>query len=168
MAVPRAPPPAEAPPSPRLEPPSPNSEGLPAATFIHPRRPAQAPETSASSTAGPVGLGRRRPHHPTRPAGPRRGRSPDRANESRCASPAKATASPSSSIPASTAWPRSPSRSTRAACAGDGVLRPGRHRGLLARSGLGGELDLGRDFRSLRTTTADNLLAVKLTYWLGL
>jgi hypothetical protein len=31
-----------------------------------------------------------------------------------------------------------------------------------------GDFDLGRDFRSLRTTPADNLLAVKLSYWLGL
>jgi uncharacterized protein DUF5916 len=31
-----------------------------------------------------------------------------------------------------------------------------------------GNFDLGRDFRSLRTTPADNLLAVKLSYWLGL
>ena len=31
-----------------------------------------------------------------------------------------------------------------------------------------GDFDLGRDFRSLRTTAADNLLAVKLSYWLGL
>jgi hypothetical protein len=30
------------------------------------------------------------------------------------------------------------------------------------------DFDLGRDFRSLRTTPADNLLAVKLSYWLGL
>jgi len=31
-----------------------------------------------------------------------------------------------------------------------------------------GDFDLGRDFRSLRNTPADNLLAVKLNYWLGL
>ena len=31
-----------------------------------------------------------------------------------------------------------------------------------------GDFDLGRDFRSLLTTPADNLLAVKLSYWLGL
>ena len=31
-----------------------------------------------------------------------------------------------------------------------------------------GDFDLGRDVRSLRTTPADNLLAVKLSYWLGL
>jgi hypothetical protein len=31
-----------------------------------------------------------------------------------------------------------------------------------------GDFDLGRDFRSLRTAPADNLLAVKLSYWLGL
>jgi len=31
-----------------------------------------------------------------------------------------------------------------------------------------GDFDLGRDFKSLRTTPADNLLAVKLSYWLGL
>jgi hypothetical protein len=31
-----------------------------------------------------------------------------------------------------------------------------------------GDFDFGRDFRSLRTTPADNLLAVKLSYWLGL
>ena len=31
-----------------------------------------------------------------------------------------------------------------------------------------GDFDLGRDFRGLRTTPADNLLAVKLSYWLGL
>jgi uncharacterized protein DUF5916 len=31
-----------------------------------------------------------------------------------------------------------------------------------------GDFDLGRDFRSLRSTPADNLLAVKLSYWLGL
>jgi hypothetical protein len=31
-----------------------------------------------------------------------------------------------------------------------------------------GDFDFGRDFRSLRNTPADNLLAVKLSYWLGL
>jgi len=31
-----------------------------------------------------------------------------------------------------------------------------------------GDFDLGRDFRSLRTAPADNLLALKLTYWLGM
>ena len=31
-----------------------------------------------------------------------------------------------------------------------------------------GNFDFGRDWRSLRTTPADNLLAVKLSYWLGL
>ena len=31
-----------------------------------------------------------------------------------------------------------------------------------------GNFDLGRDWASLRTTPADNLLAVKLSYWLGL
>jgi hypothetical protein len=31
-----------------------------------------------------------------------------------------------------------------------------------------GDFDLGRDLRGLRTTPADNLLAVKLSYWLGL
>jgi hypothetical protein len=31
-----------------------------------------------------------------------------------------------------------------------------------------GDFDLGRDFRSLRTTPADNLLAVKVSHWLGL
>jgi hypothetical protein len=31
-----------------------------------------------------------------------------------------------------------------------------------------GDFDLGRDFRGLRNTPADNLLAVKLSYWLGL
>jgi len=31
-----------------------------------------------------------------------------------------------------------------------------------------GNFDFGRDFRSLRSTPADNLLAVKLSYWLGL
>ena len=31
-----------------------------------------------------------------------------------------------------------------------------------------GNFDFGRDFRSLRNTPADNLLAVKLSYWLGL
>jgi uncharacterized protein DUF5916 len=31
-----------------------------------------------------------------------------------------------------------------------------------------GDFEFGRDFRSLRTTPADNLLAVKLSYWLGL
>ncbi|MEP6688385.1 MAG: DUF5916 domain-containing protein [Gemmatimonadales bacterium] len=31
-----------------------------------------------------------------------------------------------------------------------------------------GNFDLGRDFRSLRNTPADNLIAVKLSYWLGL
>ena len=31
-----------------------------------------------------------------------------------------------------------------------------------------GDFDFGRDLKSLRTTPADNLLAVKLSYWLGL
>ena len=31
-----------------------------------------------------------------------------------------------------------------------------------------GDFEFSRDFRSLRTTPADNLLAVKLSYWLGL
>jgi hypothetical protein len=31
-----------------------------------------------------------------------------------------------------------------------------------------GDFDFGRDFRSLRNTPADNLLAVKLSYWMGL
>jgi hypothetical protein len=31
-----------------------------------------------------------------------------------------------------------------------------------------GDFDFGRDFRSLRNLPADNLLAVKLSYWLGL
>ena len=31
-----------------------------------------------------------------------------------------------------------------------------------------GDFDFGRDWRSLRATPADNLLAVKLSYWLGL
>jgi hypothetical protein len=31
-----------------------------------------------------------------------------------------------------------------------------------------GDFQLGRDFRSLRQAPADNLLAVKLSYWLGL
>jgi hypothetical protein len=31
-----------------------------------------------------------------------------------------------------------------------------------------GDFDLGRDFRSLRAAPADNLIAVKLSYWLGL
>ena len=31
-----------------------------------------------------------------------------------------------------------------------------------------GDFDLGRDFRRMRNTPADNLLAVKLSYWLGL
>jgi hypothetical protein len=31
-----------------------------------------------------------------------------------------------------------------------------------------GDFDFGRDFKSLRTTPADNVLAMKLSYWLGL
>jgi hypothetical protein len=31
-----------------------------------------------------------------------------------------------------------------------------------------GDFDFGRDWGSLRATPADNLLAVKLSYWLGL
>jgi hypothetical protein len=31
-----------------------------------------------------------------------------------------------------------------------------------------GDFDFGRDFKSLRTTPADNVLAIKLSYWMGM